>query len=137
MITAIAIRLFLLVASFADDPPKSAPVHVVSLIADNSSVFRVMSEKKSEIDLVSGESVLLHVYARKAKSMNRDGSVHGLLLLDSRHKPVAGWDLLFKPGVQEMRLTAPTEPGTYEAVCTVVCSADHDQMKLKVVVTSK
>jgi len=96
-----------------------------------------MGEKNSEIDLIAGESVLLHVYARKAQSMNRDGSVHGLVLLDSRHKPVAGWDLLFKPGVQEMQLRAPTEPGTYEAVCTVVCSADHDQMKLRVVVTSK
>jgi hypothetical protein len=137
MIASITIRLLLLAASFADDAPKSAPVHVVSLIADHNSVFRVMSEKKSEIDLIAGESVLLHVYAQKATSMNRDGSVHGLLLLDSRHKPVAGWDLLFKPGVQDMQLTAPKEPGTYEAVCTVVCSADHDQMKLKVVVTSK
>ena len=96
-----------------------------------------MGKKNSEIDLIAGEPVLLHVYARKAKSMNRDGSVHGLLLLDSRHKAVPGWDLLFKPGVQEMQLTAPAEPGTYEAVCTVICSADHDQMKLKVVVSSK
>lgn len=121
----------------ADGAPKPAPVHMVSLIADHDSVFRVMGEKKSEIDLIAGEPVLLHVYARKAKSMNRDGSVHGLVLLNSQHKPVAGWDLLFKPGVQEIQLTAPAEPGTYEAVCTVVCSAEHDQMKLKVVVNPR
>jgi len=136
MMTEIAVR-FLLAALLVADAPKAMPVHVVSLIADHNSVFRVMDERKSEIDLIAGEPVLLHVYARKAKSMNRDGSVHGLLLLDSQHKPVAGWDLLFKPGVQEIELTAPTEPGTYEAVCTVVCSADHDQMKLKVVVNPR
>lgn len=137
MIVSVAIRLLLMAVLLADGVPKPAPVHMVSLIADHDSVFRVMGEKKSEIDLIAGEPVLLHVYARKAKSMNRDGSVHGLLLLNSQHKPVAGWDLLFKPGVQEMQLTAPGEPGTYEAVCTVVCSAEHDQMKLKVVVSSK
>ena len=137
MITSIAMRLLLMVGLLADDASKPVTVHVVSLIADHNSTFRVMGEKNSEIDLIAGEPVLLHVYARKAKSMNRDGSVHGLLLLDSQHKPVAGWDLLFKPGVQEMQLTAPAEPGTYEAVCTVICSDDHDQMKLKVVVSSK
>ena len=135
MMTTIAIRLLL--AVLVADMPKPMPVHVVSLVADHNSVFRVMDEKKSEIDLIAGEPVLLHVYARKAKSVNRDGSVHGLVLLDGQHKPVAGWDLLFKPGVQEMQLTAPTEPGTYEAVCTVICSASHDQMKLKVVVNPR
>lgn len=137
MIVSFAIRFLLMAVLLADGVPKAAPVHMVSLIADHDSVFRVMGEKKSEIDLIAGEPVLLHVYARKAKTMNRDGSVHGLLLLNSQHKPVAGWDLLFKPGVQEVQLTAPGEPGTYEAVCTVVCSAEHDQMKLKVVVSSK
>ena len=137
MIVSVAIRFLLMAVLLADGVPKPASVHMVSLIADHDSVFRVMGEKKSEIDLIAGEPVLLHVYARKAKSMNRDGSVHGLLLLNSQHKPVAGWDLLFKPGGQEVQLTAPGEPGTYEAVCTVVCSAEHDQMKLRVVVSSK
>lgn len=138
MIISIATTRFVLLALlFFDDAPRPAPVHVVNLIADRNSVFRVHGDKKSEMDLIAGEPVLLHVEATKAKSMNRDGSVHGLLLLDSRHKPVSGWDLLFKPGIQEMQLTAPTEPGIYEAVCTVVCSANHDQMKLKVVVNPK
>lgn len=120
-------------------PSESNPstVRVVNLLAGHDSVFRVIGQRSSEIQLVAGEPVLLHVEARKAKSMNRDGSVHGLLLLDSQRKPVPGWDLLFKPGVQEVQLTAPAEPGHYEAICTVICSANHDQMKLRVVVTAK
>jgi len=75
------------------------------------------------------------VTARKAKSWNRDGSVHGFSLLRAKDRSkVEGWDLLFKPGTQEFTLTAPTEPGEYEAVCTVVCSEDHEGMHLKFVV---
>jgi hypothetical protein len=137
MIAILAIRLLLLALSVADELPKTAPVHVVSLIADHNSAFRVVGENKSEMDLIAGEPVLLRVEARKARNMNRDGSVHGLVLLNRQRKPVAGWDLLFKPGMQEVQLIAPAEPGIYEAVCTVICSANHDQMKLKVVVNAK
>ena len=35
---------------------------------------------------------------------------------------------------QEFALTAPTEPGEYEVVCTVICSQDHEGMKMKFVV---
>jgi len=45
-----------------------------------------------------------------------------------------GWDLLLHPGLQEFALTAPTEPGEYEVVCTVICSQDHEGMKMKFVV---
>ena len=45
-----------------------------------------------------------------------------------------GWDLLLKPGTQEFVLVAPAEPGEYEAVCTVICSEDHEGMHLKVTV---
>lgn len=137
MISAIAVRLLLLGIFIAGGAEADSPVHVVNLVADHNSVFRVVDSKKAELNLMAGEPVLLRVEAQKAKSMNRDGSVHGLLLLDSRGKAVPGWDLLFKPGMQEMQLTAPTDPGTYKAVCTVICSVNHDQMQLRVVVNPK
>lgn len=140
MIFAIPIRVLLLAFAFQGSEvsaPNSLPVHKVDLIADHNSIFRLIGDKKSELDLIAGEPVLLRVEARKAKSMNRDGSIHGLLLLDGHRKAVPGWDLLFKPGVQEMQLTAPVEAGVYEAVCTVICSSDHEQMKFRVVVSPK
>lgn len=136
MILLTTIRLLLLFAVQSADVIKPLPVHTVNLIADHNSVFRVLGDKR-EMELVAGEPVHLHVEARKAKSMNRDGSVHGLVLLNSRRKPAPGWDLIFKPGIQEIELIAPTEPGLYEAVCTVICSTEHEQMKLRVVVRAK
>ena len=139
MILLTMIRLLILLAMQGTSVATAAPVpvHTVNLIAERNSVFRVLGEKKAEIELVAAEPVHLHVDARKAKSMNRDGSVHGLLLLNPQGRPAPGWDLLFKPGVQEMELTAPAEPGIYEAVCTVICSTGHEQMKLRVVVRAK
>ena len=76
--------------------------------------------------------MLLRVTARKAKSWNRDGSIHGFTLLRAQdHSRVPGWDLLFKPGSQEFALTAPPEPGEYLVVCTVICSEDHEGMHMK------
>lgn len=138
MILTNAIRLLIFAMLYAGDGPASAPsIHTVNLVADHNSTFRLIGPESSELDLMAGEPVLLHVDARKAKNMNRDGSVHGLVLLNRDRKPVPGWDLLFKPGVQEMQLTAPVEPGVYEAVCTVICSTDHEHMRLRVVVRLK
>jgi len=138
MIHSTAFRLLLIAMLYAPDHGTSpSAVHTVNLLADRNSTFRLIGSETSELDLVAGEPVLLRVEARKAKSMNRDGSVHGLVLVDRDRKPVPGWDLLFKPGVQEMQLTAPVEAGTYEALCTVICSTAHEHMKLRVVVRSK
>jgi len=138
MIFYAAFRLLLIAAMYAGDNGASvSPVHTVNLLADRDSTFRIIGAGTSELDLVAGEPVLLRVEARKAKSMNRDGSVHGFVLVDRDRKPVPGWDLLFKPGIQEMQLTAPAEAGIYEAVCTVICSAAHERMKLRVMVRSK
>ena len=79
-----------------------------------------------------GEPVLLRVTAHRGKSWNRDGSIHGFTLLRARDRTkVEGWDLLFKPGKQEFLLTAPSEPGQYEVVCTVICSEEHEGMHMK------
>jgi heme/copper-type cytochrome/quinol oxidase subunit 2 len=109
-----------------------AQPRVIELTADRDSRYRIAGEKTPEITVKAGEQVLLRVTARKAKSWNRDGSIHGLTLLRAKARTrVEGWDLLFKPGMQEFVLTAPTEPGEYEAVCTVICSEDHEGMHLK------
>jgi heme/copper-type cytochrome/quinol oxidase subunit 2 len=116
-------------------PRVVAQPRVIELAADRDSRYRIAGQRAPEITVKAGEQILLRVTARKAKSWNRDGSVHGFSLLRAKDRSkVEGWDLLFKPGTQEFTLTAPTEPGEYEAVCTVVCSEDHEGMHLKFVV---
>lgn len=121
--------LFLALLPYADAQPR-----VIELTADHDSRYKMAGQRTPEITVRAGEQVLLRVTARKGKSWNRDGSIHGFALLRAKDRSkVEGWDLLFKPGTQEFLLTAP-EPGEYEAVCTVICSEDHEGMHLKVTV---
>src|SRR6201988_5580534 len=115
-------------------PRVMAQPRVIELTADHDSRYKIAGQRTPEITVRSGEQVLLRVTARKGKSWNRDGSIHGFALLRAKDRSkVEGWDLLFKPGTQEFLLTAP-EPGEYQAVCTVICSEDHEGMHLKVTV---
>ena len=121
--------LFLALLPYADAQPR-----VIELTADHDSRYKMAGQRTPEITVRAGEQVLLRVTARKGKSWNRDGSIHGFALLRAKDRSkVEGWDLLFKPGTQEFLLTAP-EPGEYEAVCTVICSEYHEGMHLKVTV---
>ena len=121
--------LFLALLPSADAQPR-----VIELTADHDSRYKMAGQRTPEITVRAGEQVLLRVTAHKGKSWNRDGSIHGFALLRAKDRSkVEGWDLLFKPGTQEFLLTAP-EPGEYEAVCTVICSEDHEGMHLKVTV---
>lgn len=82
-----------------------------------------------------GEELTLRITAVKAKNHNRDGSVHGFALLRvSDRKLVPGWDLLLKPGTQEFAVKAPSEPGEYIVICTVICSQGHEDMTMKFIV---
>jgi plastocyanin len=120
----------LLGSSFAQ-----AQVHVIEIVADKDSRYKSLDGKKPEITLKPGEQVLLRVMARKAKSWNREGSIHGFTLLRaSDRSKVPDWNLLLRPGTQEFQLTAPAEPGEYLVVCTVICSEDHEGMNMRVVV---
>lgn len=111
---------------------QNAPVHVVEFVADSDSRYKIAGERTAVITVKAGEQVLLRVTAHRGKSWNRDGSIHGFTLLRAGDRSkVEGWNLLFKPGKQEFLLTAPTEPGEYEAVCTVICSEDHEGMHMK------
>jgi len=110
----------------------AAPTHVIELLADSDSRYKIAGERTPEITVKAGEHLLLRVTARRGKSWNRDGSIHGFSLLRAKDRTrVEGWDLLFKPGKQEFQLTAPAEPGEYVVVCTVICSEDHEGMHMK------
>ncbi len=113
-------------------PRASAQAHVIEFTADSDSRYKIAGQHVPEITVKAGEQVLLRVTARRAKSWNRDGSIHGFTLLRAKDRTrVDGWGLLFKAGKQEFLLTAPTEPGQYEVVCTVICSEEHEGMHMK------
>jgi heme/copper-type cytochrome/quinol oxidase subunit 2 len=110
----------------------SAQAHMIELTADSDSRYKIVGQRSPEITVKAGEQVLLRVTAHRAKSWNRDGSIHGFTLLRAKDRTkVDGWDLLFKPGTREFTLTAPSEPGEYIVVCTVICSEDHEGMHMK------
>lgn len=118
-------------SAFAGEPPR-----VIEVLADKDSRYKIAGEKKPEISVKAGEQILLRITARKAKSWNRDGSIHGFSLLRAKDRSkVDSWDLLLKPGRQEFLMTAPEAPGEYVVVCTVICSMDHEGMSMKFVVT--
>lgn len=109
-----------------------AETHVIEVLADKDSRFKIAGQKNPAIVVKAGEPILLRITAHKAKTLNRDGSVHGFTLLRAKDRShVEGWDLILKPGTQEFQLTAPAEPGEYVVVCTVICSADHENMNMK------
>jgi hypothetical protein len=91
-------------------PRSGAQVHVIEFTADSDSRYKIAGQRTPEITVKAGEQVLL-----RAKDRTK----------------VDGWDLLFKPGTQEFTLTAPSEPGEYVVVCTVICSEDHEGMHMK------
>lgn len=109
-----------------------AEVHVIEVLADKDSRYKIEGQKKPEITVKAGEPILLKVTARKGKSWNRDGTIHGFALLRaSDRSKVKGWNLVLMPGAQEFELTAPAEPGDYIVVCTVICSEEHEGMNMK------
>ena len=112
--------------------PCARAQRVIEVTADSDSRYKMTGQRTPEITVKAGEQILLRVTAHRAKSWNRDGSIHGFTLLRAKDRTrVDGWDLLFKPGKQEFLLTAPSEPGAYEVVCTVICSEDHEGMHMK------
>jgi len=109
---------------------------VIEVLADKDSRYKIAGERTPEISVKAGESIVLRITARKGKSWNRDGSIHGFSLLHAKDRSkVPGWDLLLRPGTQEFSMTAPDEPGEYVVVCTVICSEEHEGMFMKFVVT--
>lgn len=108
---------------------------VIEILADHDSRYKMEGMKQPIISVKAGELITLRITAKKAKNINRNGDIHGFTLLRGKDRsPVDGWDFLLKPGVQEFTLAAPSEPGEYVVVCTVICSQDHEGMNMKFVV---
>lgn len=131
----LSVRAALLLVGLLAPLRASAQVRVIEVLADKDSRYKIGGQRTPSIEVKAGEAILLRVTAKRAKSWNRDGSIHGFSLLRaSDRSKVAGWDLLLRPGAQEFSLIAPTEPGEYVVACTVVCSEDHEGMNMKFVV---
>lgn len=108
---------------------------IIEILADHDSRYKIPGQKEPIITAKPSEQLTLRITARKAKTQNRDGSIHGLTLLRAKDKkPVDGWDLLLKPGTQDFEMTAPADPGEYIIECTVICSPDHEGMTMRFVV---
>jgi hypothetical protein len=108
---------------------------VIEILADRDSRYKIAGMKEPIITVHAGEQITLKITAVKAKNRNRDGSIHGFSLLRAKDRShVPGWDFLLKPGAQEFMLNAPTEPGEYVVVCTVICSDEHEGMHMRFVV---
>jgi len=111
------------------------PGRVIEILADHDSRYKMEGLKQPVITVKAGEVITLRITAKKARNVNRDGTIHGFTLLRAKDRsPVPEWDFLLKPGTQELKLTAPSEPGEYVVICTVICSQDHEGMNMKFVV---
>ena len=132
----LAVFVYVLVA-LALGPSQSmlgqAP-RVIELTADRDSRYRQGRKASPTIEVFAGEPLILRITAVRAKEVARDGSVHGLALLDHNSNAVAGWRFFLPPGVHDLTVTAPLEPGRYTAVCTVICSYAHEGMSFTLVV---
>ena len=120
--------------SWAQNAPPTP--RVIEILADHDSRYKMEGLRQPVITAKAGEQITLRITAKKAKSLNRDGSIHGFTLLRAKdRKPMPDWDFLLKPGIQEFTAVAPNEPGEYVVVCTVICSQDHEGMNMRFVVT--
>ena len=119
----------------AQSGPMVSP-RVIELTADRDSRYRSQGKVSPTIEAMPGEPLILRITASRAKQVARDGSVHGLVLLNQNLDAVPGWRFYLHPGVQELAVKAPDQPGRYTAVCTVICSDMHDGMTFSLVVTA-
>jgi hypothetical protein len=113
-----------------------ASPRIIDLTADKDSQYRQAGKVSPILEATPGEQLILRITATRAKQVARDGSVHGLALLDINENAVPGWRFYLHPGVQELAVTAPLQPGRYKAVCIVICSDMHDGMGFTLVVSA-
>lgn len=109
-------------------------LRIIELSADKDSRYRQGRKAAPTIEVAAGEQLLLRITASRAQQVARDGSIHGLALLDKNSNAVPGWRFFLHPGVQELHVTAPLQPGRYTAVCTIICSDAHEGMNFTLLV---
>ena len=104
----------------------------IEITADKNSRYKVVGQDPPTIRAHAGEHLFLRITANRGKTWNRDGSIHGFALLRAKDRSkVEGWNVLLRPGINEFPMIAPSEPGEYVVVCTVICSDDHEGMNMK------
>jgi len=119
------------VAGFA----RAQTPQVIEVLADHDSRYKIAGMKEPVITVHAGDAITLRITAVKAKDHNRNGAIHGFCLLRAKDRAhVPGWDWELRPGLNQINATAPSEPGEYIVVCTVICSSEHEGMHMKFVV---
>src|SRR5438045_1596593 len=79
--------------------PAVGQSRIIEVLAGNNSRFKVAGQDRPEITVKAGEPLLLRIEARKGKSWNRNGAVHGFTLLRAKDRAkVPGWDFELQPG---------------------------------------
>jgi hypothetical protein len=118
--------------------PFAAQPRIIELTVDKDSRYRQGNKVAPTIEVLAGESLVLRITAVRAWQVARDGSVHGLALLDKNCDAVPGWRFFLHAGagVQELAVTAPAQAGRYAAVCTVICSDAHEGIGFTLLVTA-
>jgi len=112
-------------------------IRVIEILADKDSRYKIGREVSPTLTLKAGQEVTFRITAKKAKTHNRNGSIHGFALMRKRDgAKFPDWNLELKPGTQEFVLKVPDEPGEYQIVCTVICSDGHEDMHMKVIVNA-
>jgi len=132
-----AVVLFAAFATAQEKSEKSnsTPARTINITADKDSRFKIDGKANATLRMKAGEHIHLHITAFKAKNADVDGAIHGFALLRAKDRlKVPGWRFDLDPGEQDFDLIAP-EAGEYIVVCTVICSDQHEQMTMKVVVT--
>jgi plastocyanin len=130
-----ALLLSVLTAVFSSRCAAQTQMRVIEILADKDSRYKIGRQVSPTLTFKAGEEVQFRITAKKAKTFNRNGSIHGFALVRKKDgTKVPGWDLELKPGVQEFVLRVPSEPGEYRIVCTVICSEGHEDMNMKVIV---
>jgi plastocyanin len=135
----LAALLFAALLPTGPSPQSAAqsPMRLVEILADKDSRYKIGRQVSPTLTLKAGEEVQFRITAKKAKTLNRNGAIHGFALIRKKDgAKVPDWDLELKPGTQEFVLKVPSEPGEYLIVCTVICSEGHEDMNMKVIVVA-
>ena len=133
----LALMVCTLAAALPCGSQLAAQPRVIELTAGKDSRYRLGRKVTPTIEVTAGEPLILRITAERARQVARDGSVHGLALLDKDSNAVPGWRFSLRPGVQDLAVSAPLEPGRYTAVCTVICSDSHEGMRFTLLVTAE
>src|SRR4030081_1928507 len=96
-------------------------IRVVEILADKDSRYKIGRQASPTLTCKAGEEVQFRITAKKAKTLNRNGSIHGFALIRKKDgAKFADWDLELKPGTQEFILKVPSELQQYELVIILI-----------------